>query len=409
MQTKENILELESRKCFEFFWNEANQDMRSRGFGLIRDRAPGGGNISSIASVGFGLTSIIVAVERGWISFEEGFKRTLGTLNTLLNNVEHIRGFFYHFIDMENGKRAFKSEVSIIDTAVAVCGALTAGEYFQGIIRETAFKIYKRIDWQWYRDPVREQFYMGFSPERGFCGWWDFYAEHLMVYFLAAASPTFPVSGDMFYKFQRNICSIKGLPPFINSWFGSLFTHQFSHGWFDLRDKVDKMGVNWWDNSVSATLANRQFCIEQSSKYKTYGEKAWGLTACDGPRGYCGRYGSAPSAIFNNEHSCDGTVPPCGAAGSIVFAPQYSIEALNYYYYNHPGLWGRYGFNDAYNIDAPGKWFCQDVIGIDKGITLVMIENYRTGLIWDLFMKNEFAQKGLINTGLEKTFVKEVS
>jgi len=415
------LLELESRKSFDFFWNETNTDKSSRGYGLIRDRADCEAikasscegrqksqqgcvmctDISSIASVGFGLSALPIGAERGWISREEALERADGTLKTLLYHCDHVNGFFYHFLCMNTAKRARKSEVSIIDTAILLTGAIVAGEYFGGRIMETARLLYERAVWSWYRDSSNNLFYMGYTPEKGFSGWWDFYAEQLMAYILGAGSPTYPVPGDMFYSFACYSADQGREREFIQSWFGSLFTYQFSHAWVDFRGKRDQRGIDWWENSIKATLENRAYCIEMSKTYKTLHENSWGLTSCDGPFGYQGRYGAAPSALLDDEHIVDGTVPPAGAAGSIVFTPDESIQALEYYYSNHPRLWGKYGFLDAYNLDVIPHWYSEHVIGINKGITLLMIENYRTGLVWDLFMKNPWVKNGIKAVGLE--------
>lgn len=405
MMRDTSILELETSKSFDFFWHEATIDQNKPGYGLIRDRVPGDRGLASIASVGFGLTAVTIGAQRGYITEEAGYERALGTLNTLLNNTEHINGFFYHFVHMDSGKRYGISEVSNIDTTIAICGAISAGEYFGGEVRELADKIYKRVNWQWFVDTKRNLFYMGYSPERGFEGHWDFYAEQLMMYFLAAASPTYPINPSMFYSFIRHKAAYKNGPSFINSWIGSIFTYQFSHAWFDLRNTIDNEGVSWWENSVTASLSARQYCIDNPKRFKTFGENSWGLTACDGPYGYSGRYGAPPSGSEemgcpDTEHRNDGTITPCGAAGSIVFTPEESIRALNYYYKSYPKLWGKYGFKDAYNLDVNPVWFGEDCIGIDKGITILMLENYRTGFVWKTFMKNEYVQQGMSLCGI---------
>jgi hypothetical protein len=341
----------------------------------------------------------VIAAERNWASREEIYERVNGTLDTLLNHAEHVNGFFYHFLDMNTAKRVGNCEVSVIDTAIAICGALTAGEYFGGEIRRKAQQLYERVQWSWYRNPETNLFYMGYSPERGFFGSWDGYAEQFMMYFLAVASPTYPVDPSMFYEFRRRFAAYGDSPQFVYTWFGSLFTFQFSHAWFDLRNKVDRDGFDWWENSVIASKVNRQYCIDHAATFKTFGPDSWGLTACDGPFGYSGLYGCAPSGLNNDEHRPDGTIPPAGAAGSIVFTPEESIAALRNYYENYPKLWGKYGFVDAYNLDVNPEWYADDVIGIDKGITLLMIENYRTGLVWNVFMKNQSAQQGLEKIG----------
>jgi len=246
-----DILDLESRGCFDFFCMESNLEPDSSGFGLIRDRAPGSPDVASIASVGFGLSALVIGCERGWIPEKSARERALCTLYTLMK-METMNGFYYHFIDMHNGSRYWQSEVSVIDTAILIAGALTAGEYFGGVVKELAENIYMRVNWDWYVDKNSSLFYMGYLPESGHFGSWDFYAEQLMMYFLGAGSPTYPVSGDLMYKFQRHWDSYGAAEPFIYTPVGSLFTYQFSHAWFDLRNTVDKSGVDWFKNSIAA-------------------------------------------------------------------------------------------------------------------------------------------------------------
>ncbi|CAM2824435.1 glucoamylase family protein [Paenibacillus sediminis] len=392
--TDEALLDLESKLSFEFFWKEANSDPNSPGYGLIRDRAPGLPNMASIASVGYGLTALAIGAERGWVTRQEAYDRALGTMHTLLHHAEQQHGFFFHFLDMNTAKQYGGCEVSVIDTAICICGVLMAGEYFGGEVRTQAQAIYERVEWDWYRNPETNQFYMGYNAEKGeHFGTWDHYAEQFMMYFLGAASKTHPVPADMFDDFVRYVGYYGGHGPIIHSTGGALFVYQFSHAWFDLRGKVDKYGVDWFENSVQASLANRQFCIDHADRSKTFGPNSWGLTACDGPRGYHGGYGADPNTTKRDY--VDGTIPPCGAAGSIVFTPKESIAALQNYYTNYPKLWGKYGFQDAYNLDETPEWYAEDVIGIDKGITLLMIENYRTGFVWRHFMNIEAVQEGM--------------
>ena len=394
------LLEKESRASFDFFWNEANTDKRSKGYGLVADRAPGNPALSSVASTGFGLSALVIGAERGWVSKKEARERALGTIATLADSAAKEHGFLYHFLNMADGTRAPGSEVSVIDTAIALSGAITAGEYFGGDVLRKAEAFAGGIEWPWYRDEAVNQFYMGYSPENGFAGHWDFYAEQLMMYVLAAGSETHPVDGGMFYSFQRDARAYGDGEPFIHSWFGSLFTHQFSHAWFDFRGLKDREGVDWWRNSVIASEASRQFAIDMADTYATFGENAWGLTASDGPNGYSGLYGSPPSGFDDTAHRTDGTLAPAGALGSIVFTPEASIAALKHFA-GKPELWGKYGLTDAYNEAVSPAWVGPDVIGIDKGITLLMIENYRTGLIWDLFMRNGQVRRGAKAVGLE--------
>lgn len=392
---KYKILDLEARGCFDFFWNEANTDINSLGFGLIRDNSSAGSRqMASIASVGFGLTAIIIGIEKGWISRTEGYDRTVGTLRTFWQHVEHVGGFFYHFLNMETGKKyeEFYDCPSIIDTTLFLNGAITSAEYFGGEIEELFEQIYRRIDWNLYYDAENNWFYMGYLPESGGFGQWNMYAEQMAQYILGVASPTHPVPTEIYQGFERRLGRY-GEYEFYNSPGGELFTHQYSHAWFNFKDVVDRDGINWFDNSVKATLANRQYCIDNSDGFKTFNENSWGLTACEGPTGYCGP--GAPPYHPGVQVKNDGTVAPSGAAGSIVFTPHESIAALNYYYERFPELWGKYGFQDAYNLDATPPWFADRVIGIDKGITLLMIENYKTGFVWDLYMKNKYVRRGM--------------
>lgn len=179
----EVLLELESRKCFEYLWREANTDIESPGYGLVRDRAPSNPHVSSIAAVGFALSALPIGVKRGWVSFEEAYLRAAGTLDTFLHNAEGEKGFFYHFLHPDTGKRIWKCEISVIDTAILLCGAVTAAEFFGDKIREKAYRLYERMDWPWFFDQNSRLFRLGYKPETGFFGYWDSYAEQLMIYF----------------------------------------------------------------------------------------------------------------------------------------------------------------------------------------------------------------------------------
>lgn len=391
------VADEESQADFSFFWEQANSTPGSPGFGLIRDRWPGNPGIASIASVGFGLTAIPLGVERGWVTCAEAEARASGTLDTFLK-LANEHGFFYHFLDMQTGARAWDSEVSIIDTGLFLAGALTAGRYFGGAIQEKAYALYQRVDWPWFVDAAKNQFWMAYRPGKGFEGHWDFYAEQLILYILAAGSEMHPVDPRLYDGFTRHRASYGDMPPFIHSWFGSLFTYQFSHAWVDFRQLTDRDGVNWFDNSVAAVKAQRQFAVDNPGKRATFGPDSWGLSASDGPGGYNGLYGAPPSGFDNRQHRIDGTVPPSAAIASIVFTPAESLAAMDHYR-TFPSLWGKYGFVDAYNLDVSPPWFDTDVIGIDKGISLLMIENARDGLVWQIFMGADPVQAGLSRLG----------
>ncbi len=394
----EAVIEQEAKGCFDFFWNEANTDPASPGYGLVRDKDTSQ-SPCSIAAAGFGLSALPIGVESGWVGRQDAEARARGTLETF-SRLERTHGFFFHFLDMDSGARFHGCEVSVIDTALLACGMITAGEYFGGTVKELAEELVAGIDWPWYRDPARDQFRMGYWPERGFEGAWSFGDEQLVMYVLGAGSTAHPTPGSMFYSFTRKTGSYGGGAPLIHSTVGSIFTYQFSHAWVDFRGTKDRRGVDWFENSVRASRAARQYCMDNPEKLRTLGADSWGLTACDAPYGYCGTYGAPPSGRgleqgFRN----DGTLAPCGAAGSIVFTPEESIFAFTHYA-SLPDLHGRYGLVDAYNLDTDPPWYDRRVLGIDKGITLLMIENHRSGLVWELFMRNESVRRGLAACGV---------
>ena len=391
----------ELKKSYDFFIKEINIKKGSIGYGLIRDKTILAPNISSIASVGYGLAALIIGVEHEWISYKKAYNRANKTLNTFLNHVEGKNGFYYHFVNMETAKREWNCEVSIIDTAIFICGAITAGEYFGGEVKEKAEILYKRMNWEWYRNKETNRFYMGYKPENGFWGHWDMYAEQLMLYVLGVASPTFPVGKSTYYDFERRKANYKDIKNIIYTYCGTLFTYQFSHAWINFKNLKDFNGTDWFENSVKATKANMQYCIDNKDKYKTYGENSWGLTSCLSPEGYC-CFGAEPCEA-NLELENDGTITPCGAIGSIVFTPKESIKVMEYYYNSFPKLWGKYGFKDGFNLEGIKPWFAKEYIGIDKGIEILMIENYLNDTIWKYFMKNIYVQKGLEEIGLVKS------
>jgi hypothetical protein len=407
----------EERLSFKFFSEVVNGNPDSAGYGMISDRYnvdTGTVGAASIASIGFGLSALLAGIENDWIGYEEGYDRALGTLQTL-SGLQRTHGFFYHFLNMSNGSRSGYSEVSIIDTALLICGVITVGEYFGGEVQTLAIALAESVEWNWYYNSNRMCFYMGYSPESGFSGYWDMYAEQLMVYILAAGSTAYSVGKESYYHMkdlaaQRSYGSSE---LFYTSPAGTLFTYQFAHAWFDSASVIDNEGTDWFENSVQASIAAHDYGIAASQAYETLSAVAWGLTASDGPDGYKGNYGNLPSTGGNYN---DGTLAPCGAIGSIVFTPDLVIPAIEHYA-TIPNLQSKYGFRDAYNlgltetalptvtkpiaaIPAAG-WYNDWVIGIDKGITVLMIENYRSGLIWHYFMQSELVQDGL--TELEFT------
>ena len=351
---------------------------------LIKDSSRPGAPCS-VAAVGFGLTAICIGESRGWIERRQAYERVLKTLKTFRDKVPHERGFLYHFLDMRTGSRAWNSEVSSIDTALFLAGALFAGEYFKGTEAQAIARgLYERVDWPWMLNG-KKILCMGWKPESGFLWYyWDSYNEAMLLYALAIGSPTHPIPKESWFAWERPVGTYDDYT-LVYCITGCLFTYQYSHAWIDFRRLYDG-DINYFDNSVKAVKANRAFCVDNAGTYTTYGEDSWGLTACLGPDGYKG-YGAKPGEGLN-----DGTITPSGMAGSIVFAPEESIRGLKYLYEKHRNfLYGKYGFKDAFNLDR--QWWAEEYLGIDVGISLVMIENYRTSLIWDTFMKLEPIQR----------------
>lgn len=404
----EKLILKELKKSYNFFIKEANLNKNSKGYGLVRDKTLLANHIASIASVGYALGALVIGVEHKWLKYDKAYNRANKTLDTFINNVEGENGFYYHFVNIETGRREWNCELSIIDTGIFICGAITAGEYFGGEVRKKAELLYKRINWEWYRNKDTNYFYMGYTPQKRFWGKWDMYAEQLMLYVLGVSSPTFSIDKSMYYEFIREKADYKNIKDIVYTYCGTLFTYQFSHAWIDFRNKKDLNGIDWFENSIKATKANREYCIDNMKKYTTYGPNSWGLTACLGPKGYSGGYGAKPCKT-DLEIENDGTVTPCGAIGSIVFTPKESIEAMEYLYNTFPKLWGRYGFKDGYNLDGEKPWFAKEYIGIDKGIEILMIENYLNGTIWKYFMKNKYVQEGLEKLGICKQEIAKVN
>ncbi len=375
-------------RCFRFFGEAANPEN-----GLISDRARADGRqsfpVSSIASIGFGLTAICIGDERGWIKSQEAIQRILITLRYLLNDLPHGHGFYYHFIDMETGQRVDDCELSSIDTALLMAGVLTVRQYYKGTeIERLATQLYERIDWRWMlADGTTLS--MGWKPESGFLhSRWDGFSEHMIIYLMALGSSTHPLPPEIWYAWKREPIITYGGRTFLQV--PPLFVHQYSHAWVDFRNRRDAY-TDYWENSVQATLAHREFSMDLSDTFPLYSEKLWGITASDGPDGY--KAWGGPPATTNPP--IDGTVVPCAAAGSIPFVPQKAIEVLLRYMYEEFGgrIWEKYGFIDAFNPHT--GWVNKDVIGIDVGITLLMIENYRSGFVWKFFMQNPEIQHAM--------------
>ncbi len=379
------------RAVFLFFWEQSSPTT-----GLVKDRALAAGNdprtVASIAATGFGLTALCIGHKRGYGDSTQIQTRVTTTLTFLLNQLTNVNGFFYHFLDMNTGARVWSSEVSSIDTSILLCGVLTCRQYFQDAkIQSLASQIYNRVNWPWMLNGG-SAFSMGWTPENGFISTrWDTYSELMMLYLLAIGSTTSPVPASAWDAFTRPSFTYQGLT-YITNLYAPLFIHQYSHAWFDFRNKTDKY-ANYFANSVTATQAHKRFCLALQSQFSDYQSNVWGITASDSASGYTA-WGGPPAM-----GAIDGSIVPCAAGGSLPFLPTDCIAALRAIRQQYPQAWQRYGFLDAFNPIT--GWYDSDVLGIDAGITMLMAENQRSGFVWNTFMANPEAQSAFSAVGLQ--------
>ncbi len=378
--------ELES--SFKYFWETANSDESSKGYGLIPDRLSAE-TTASIAAVGYSLVALCVGAQRGYVTYEEAEQRAKGTLATLRDYAESSHGFFYQYLNISDGTRAQNSTLSSVDTAICINGVLAAGMFFGGDCDIIAQSIYNSVEWSWFVNSETKQFYKENDPVNGFSGAWDMASGQYMLYFLGAGSTTFPTDGELFYNFTRNTERYGSTPPVIYSPSGSLHTYQLSHMWYDLRGSLDKNDVDWFQNSVNAALSARQYAIDNAALYNT-SALDWGFAQSYGTTGVVGNYGAPPSKEFSN----DGTVSTYGVIASLPFTPKYSCEAI-IAQYSLDALVGEYGLKEAYKRTGDGRIVSEEYVGIHKGASLIMIENYLSGFIWDIMRQIPQLSDGL--------------
>ena len=419
-------------KTFNWFW-----DLTPASNGLTPDRWPTP-SFSSIAAVGFALTGYGIGVERGWITRQQAADRTLATLRFFWTsaqdsagpNTTGYRGFYYHFLDMTTGRRFQTVELSTIDTSLLLGGVLFAQSYFTGSdtsekeIRALADSIYARVDWQWARNGAASVT-MGWHPEDGFISArWIGYNEGMILNILALGSTTHPVDSTTWSAWTSGYqwATYHG-QSFVQ--FAPLFGHQYSHLWIDFRGIKDAYmqgrGIDYFENSRRATLAQRAYAIANPQGFAGYNANVWGLTACDGPANKTLTIGGRSRQFHTYmargasslEEPDDGTLCSTAAGGSVPFAPEIAIPALlKMREIYDDKLYQTYGFVDAFNptftaqgqqetgtVDPTLGWFDVDYLGIDQGPILIMIENYRTGLVWNVMKTNAHIIRGLQRAG----------
>ena len=377
---------------FLYFWEQADPTT-----GIVRDRcnvrSPDSANrLGSIASTGFGLTALCIGDRREFIAHREARARVLSCLRFLWSKLPNHRGFFYHWANVNTGERLWDSEVSSVDTAILLCGILTCREHFEEEeIRELAYNISERVDWQWLSEDTTLLPH-GWMPESGFLQYrWDEYSELMMMYLLGLGSATHPLKPEAWNAWKRTPFEYDGIR-YIGS-FAPLFINQYSQAWFDFRGKRDRY-ADYFQNSIVATDVHRRFCLDIAPQFPDYSDDLWGITASDSSKGYVA-WGGPPA-----RGPIDGTVVPCATGGSLPFLPAATLRVLHTIKERYgKDTWSRYGFIDAFN--PLKKWYDTDAVGIDTGIMMVMAENLRTGFVWETFMKNPQAQRGMERAGFK--------
>lgn len=399
--------------------------------GLTFDSSRPNDSMASIAAVGFSLTSYVIACQRGYISRDECKDYVLKTLRTLwslpqgagVNGVAGYKGFFYHFLDSKSGLRKGPwVELSTIDTALLMAGVLSCKTYFDGKdtqsneIRELSTKLFDRVEWDFMYRPSG-YISMGWLPEpgKGFLkSEWSMFCEGPILLILAAGSRTHPVPAEAWSNYCKNYKPDKSYGKERLA-FAPTYGFQYPACWIDFRGITDsamhKLGFDYFENARRILLAQHAYCTANPMGWRGYGKDCWGLTACDGPgsdkktfRGKTVEFRGYSARGCPNDFD-DGTIAPTAVAASIPYAPDLTINTLKIWRERRPEIWGECGFHDAFNPSydetKPSGWVDPAFLGIDQGPIVIMIENYRSGFLWDLMKKNDVIVRGLKRSGFE--------
>ncbi len=420
--TQDDLVALQ-RETFDYFLREANPAN-----GLIVDKTAEDWP-ASIAATGLALASYPVGVERGFMARSLGVERTLATLRFFWNSPQGpepdatgYRGFYYHFLDMQTGRRAWECELSTIDSAFLLAGALAAGAYFDSDsadereIRALADALYRRADWTWAQNQGRLVTH-GWRPETGFLKFrWEGYDEALLLYVLALASPTHGLAPDSYaawsstYRWEQSY-------GYDYLYAGPLFTHQLSHVWIDFRGIQDAFmrdkGIDYFENSRRATYVQQRYAIDNPRKFASYGEHCWGITASEGPGPEVLTIQGVERSFFDYvgrgvpDGPDDGTLAPWAVVASLPFAPEIVLPAIDFCIHQAKLKESNaYGFKASFNPTHPGEpgnpfgwWVSPWHFGLNEGPIVLMIENYRSGMLWRLMRGCSYIQEGLRRAG----------
>ena len=392
---------------------------------------------SSIAVAGFALSAYPVAVERSWMARADAVERSLATLRFFHDSDQSgspeatgFKGFYYHFLDMHTGARVWRSELSMIDTALLIAGALTAGRYFTANtadeiqLRELVDVLYRRVDWCWAQDG-EATIRMGWKPECGFLNYgWDGYSEAIVLYVLAAGSPTHPIMGGCHcYEAWTATYQWENLYGYDFLYAGPLFVHQFSHAWIDFRGIQDRFmrekRCDYFENSRRATEVQREYARRNPHRFAGYDENCWGLTACEGPSNQLSDLVNQRRRLFGYAARGvpygpdDGTLAGWAALASLPFAPEIALCAARNMLHRYPEMLSAQQYASSFNPTLAsadrGAWVSTGHFGLDQGIIVMMIENYRTQLIWRLMRECPYIGSGLRRAGFRGGWLKGTS
>jgi hypothetical protein len=390
----------------------------------------------SIAAVGFSLSSYIIAAERSYISTRDARNYVLKTLRFLWSlpqgegatGVSGYHGFFYHFLDAKTGLRTWNCELSTIDTAILMAGVLSCYTYFDGTcaeeeeIRDLAKKLFDRVDWKWMYRP-NGYICMGWdpSPGKGYLdSCWNMFCEGPLLILIAAGSPTHPVPAEAWSNYCHNFKMSSSFgKERLN--FAPTYGYQYPQCWIDFRGlkdaKVKELHFDYFENARRILLAQYAYAEANPKGWRDYGKDCWGLTACDGPGNVTKEYkGKKVEFRAYSARGCpddfdDGTIAPTAIAASLPYTPDLIIPTLKTWREKRPELWSECGFHDAFNPSfdesKPSGWVDPSFLGIDQGPIVIMIENHRTGFLWDLMKRNEVFVRGLKRSGFSGGWLSE--
>lgn len=401
-ENRELVEEIQLR-AFRLLTDLTNYNDEDKGYGLTLDHnlKP---DVASIAATGFVLSGYIIGVKYGYITYDEALFKVIRTLETLAYHVPHYKGFFVHFAHIKTSERYRKNEFSTIDTMLCFKGIMSVEMFFKNEeVTKLSRIILDRVSWKDFvhMHEGKKRFYMAYNPDKdgdyasgnsGFIFQWHMLAEQIPMYILAAATPEInnKLALELYEGFERNQGSYQGHRYYYSPG-NTLFVYQYPLCWIDGKNYVDKDGFSWFQNASNAVKGHRAWNLRNYKKYKTFSKETFGLTASSTPTGY-GVFHCIPSQ--NNKYLTDGTVQPNAMIGALTTNPSIALKAIKHMK-SLPNVWTEYGFVDAYNFEGDTPWYSNKYITIDKGLELLMANQYLSRDVVDAFMAHPYIKKGL--------------